>query len=105
MEKMEEGISQRYLKSDSQKEITADIRTIRELFEWAEKNGLADCPIGLQYQDMNGLDCSNTFEDMYWYRDPDTKVVKASKEVKRYCDHIKNSNFRMTEHIDYVLLT
>lgn len=85
--------------------VKAEIRTIRELFNWAEKNGLADCAIGLQYQDTNGMCCGDTFEDLYWYQEADTKVVTASKETKNYCDHSKNGNFKMTEYIDYVLLS
>lgn len=93
--------------AESQKEVKAGIRTVRELFDWAEKNGLADCPIGLQYQDTNGMCCSNTFEDLYWYQyqNTDIKVATASKETKVYCDYHKNGNFKMTEHIDYVLLS
>ena len=82
-----------------------NIRTVRELFEWAEQNGLADCPIGLQYQDTNGMCCSNTFEDLYWSQEAETKVITASKETKTYCDYSKNGNFKQTEHIDYVLLS
>lgn len=82
-----------------------NIRTVRELFKWAEENGLADCAIGLQYQDSNGYCCSDTFDDKYWYREADTKVVTASKETKIYFDYHKSGNFKKTEHIDYILLS
>lgn len=82
-----------------------NIRTVRDLFEWAEQNGLADCPIGLRFQDEDYQYDGNTFDTIFWSREPDTKVVTASKETKTYCDHVKNGNFKMTEHIDYVLLS
>lgn len=82
-----------------------NIRTVRELFEWAEQNGLADCPIGLKFQDEDYQYDGDTFDTIFWSREPDTKVATASKETKNYSDYHKNGNFKKTEHIDYVLLS
>ena len=38
--------------------------TIRDLYEWAVKNHVADLPVGLQYQDMGGPYDGDTFSDM-----------------------------------------
>ena len=35
--------------------------TIRDLYEWAIKDGVEDLPIGLNFQDENGDYSSNTF--------------------------------------------
>lgn len=78
-----------------------NIRTVRELFEWAEQNGLADCPIGLRFQDEDRYYDRDTFEYMFWYRDDDTKVVTASKATKQYLD----PDFKKKQHIDYILLS
>lgn len=41
------------------------VKTIRELYEWAEKNNALDIPIGVQYQDDGGAYIGNTFEDRW----------------------------------------
>lgn len=52
------------------------IRTIRELYRWAEENNALDLPIGVQYQDEGGVYTGNTFEDCWSnYRGVDVEIM------------------------------
>ena len=42
--------------------------TIRDLYEWAIEDGVADLPIGLQFQNEDEAFCGNTFTKFPDYR-------------------------------------
>ena len=42
--------------------------TIRDLYEWAVKDGVEDLPIGLQFQDEDNSYYNNTFTKFPYYR-------------------------------------
>lgn len=84
-----------------------NIRTVRELFEWAEQNGLADCPIGLQYQNEDGRDFYDTMNDRYWsmcVEDPEKRPTIATEMTLKYSDLQKNHNFEKSEIFKYIRL-
>ena len=41
--------------------------TIRDLYEWAIEDGVADLPIGLNFLDEDGYYSSNTFTKLPYY--------------------------------------
>ena len=101
-------MTQEYEGINPQRGLKTSIRTIRDLFNWAEENGLADCPIGLQYQDEDGRDVySDTMNDRYWsacVEDPEKRPTIVTEMTLKYSDLQKNHNFKKSETFKYIRL-
>ena len=101
-------VTQEYAETNPQKGLKTSIRTIRDLFNWAEENGLADCPIGLQYQNEDGRDIHyDTMNERYWsmcVQDPEKRPTIVTEMTFKYSDFQKNHNFKKSETFKYIRL-
>lgn len=84
--------------------MATQVKTIRELYKWAEENNVLDIPIGVQYQDDGGSYIGDTFDNCWsnYYG----VSVSTRKKTGLHSHEVVNGKYRMKQlpDVPYVLI-